>query len=136
MGQRLWWPFINRDLINKSKTCRPCTEFGRNLKSITRKSNWAPLPPCSELNEEIQLDFGGPIFDGQGMEVSLLACIDSFSKFPTVKTSIKRKRPQQKFLNKYIAQHGVPRNIRLDKARCLKGNKLQELLKRYNRELI
>ena len=26
LGQSLWWPFINRDLINKSKTCRPCTE--------------------------------------------------------------------------------------------------------------
>ena len=23
LGQRLWWPFINRDSINKSKTCRP-----------------------------------------------------------------------------------------------------------------
>ena len=33
LGQRLWWPFINRDLINQSKTCRPCTVFGKNLKS-------------------------------------------------------------------------------------------------------
>ena len=54
LGQRLWWPFINRDLINKSKTCRPCTDFGKNLKSIIRKSDWTPLPPCSEPNEEIQ----------------------------------------------------------------------------------
>ena len=58
LGQRLWWPFINQDLINKSKTCRPCTEFGKNLKSIIKKSDWSPLPPCSEPNEEIQLDFG------------------------------------------------------------------------------
>ena len=41
LGQRIWWPFINRDLINKSKTCRPCTEFGKNLKSINPKSHWA-----------------------------------------------------------------------------------------------
>ena len=40
LGQRLWWPFINRDLINKSKTCQPCTEFGKNLKSLIRKSDW------------------------------------------------------------------------------------------------
>ena len=39
LGQRIWWPFINRDLINKSKTCRPCTEFGNNLKSINPKSH-------------------------------------------------------------------------------------------------
>ena len=85
LGQRLWWPFINRDLINKSKTCRPCTEFGKKLKSIIRKSDWTSLPPCSEPNEEIQLDFCGPIFDGQGREVYFLTCIDRFSKFSTLK---------------------------------------------------
>ena len=42
----------------------------------------------------------------------------------------------EKFLNKYITQHGVPRNIRLDQARCLKGNKIQQLYKRDNIELI
>ena len=31
LGQRLWWPYINRDLINKSKTCGPCTEFDDNI---------------------------------------------------------------------------------------------------------
>ena len=137
LGQRLWWPFINRDLINKSKTCRPCTEFGKNLKSILRKSDWTPLPPCSEPNEEIQLDFGGPIFDGQGREVYFLACIDRFSKFPTLKlVSNANGSNIEKFLNKYITQHGVPRNIRLDQARCLKGNKIQQLCKRNNIELI
>ena len=137
LGQRLWWPFINRDLINKSKTCRPCTEFGKNLKSIIKKSDWTPLPPCSEPNEEIQLDFGGPIFDGQGREVYFLACIDGFSKFPTLKLVANANGPNiEKFLNKYKAQHGVPRNIRLDQARCLKGNKIQQLCRRYNNNLI
>ena len=118
IGQRLWWPFINRDLINKSKTCRPCTEFGKNLKNIFRKSDWTPLPPCSEPNEEIQLDIGGPIFDGQGREVYFLACIDRFSKFPILKLVSNANGPNiEKFLNKSITQHGVPRNIRLDQAR-------------------
>ena len=40
LGQRLWWPFINRDLIKKFKTCGPCTEFGKNLKSVIMKSDW------------------------------------------------------------------------------------------------
>ena len=84
LGHRVW-PFINRDLINKSKTCRPCTEFGSNLKSIIPKTKWSPLPPCSEPNEEIQIDFGGPIIDGQGREVYFLACIDRFSKLTTLK---------------------------------------------------
>ena len=88
LGQRLCWPFINRDLISKSKTCRPCTEFGKNLKNLIRKSDWTLLPPCSVPNENFQLDFGGPIFDGpifEGREVYFLACIDRFSKFWTLK---------------------------------------------------
>ena len=137
LGQRIWWPFINRDLINKSKTCRPCTEFGKNLKSINPKSHWAPLPQCSEPNEEIQLDFGGPIFDGQGREVYFLACIDRFSKFPTLKLVTHANGPNiEKFLNKYIGQHGVPRNIRLDQARCLRGNKVELLCAKHNINLI
>ena len=137
LGQRIWWPFINRDLINKSKTCRPCTEFGKNLKNKNPKSRWAPLPQCSEPNEEIQLDFGGPIIDGQGREVYFLACIDRFSKFPTLKLVTNANGPNiEKFLNKHIAQHGVPLNIRLDQARCLKGNKVKLLCAKHNINLI
>ena len=44
LGQRLWWLFINREFINKSRTCRPCTEFGKNLKSVIPKTKW-PLTP-------------------------------------------------------------------------------------------
>ena len=137
LGQRLWWPFINRDLINKAKTCRPCTEFDKNLKSIIPKSHWAPLPPCSEPNEEIQLDFGGPIIDGQGREVYFLACIDRFSKFPTLKLVTNANGPNiEKFLTKYIVHNGVLRNIRFDQARCLKGNKVKHLCARHNINLI
>ena len=126
LGQRLWWPFVNRDLINKSKTCRTCSEFGKNLKSLIPKTKWAPLPRCSEPNEEIQIDFGGPIIDGQGHEIYFLACIGRFSKFPTLKLYNNANGPNiEKFLNKYIVRHGVPRNLRIDQARCLKGNNVQ-----------
>ena len=137
LGQRLWWPFINRDLINRSKTCRPCTEFGKNLKNIIPKSHWAPLLPYSEPNEAIQLDFGGPIIDGHRREVYFLACIDRFSKFPNLKLVTNSNGPNiENFLTKYIAQHGVPRNIRLDQARCLKGNKVKHLCARHHITLI
>ena len=133
LGQRLWWHFINLDLINKSKTCRPCTEFGKNSKSIIRKSHWAPLPSSSEPNEANQLDFGGPIIDGHRRDVYFLACIDRFSKFPTLKLVTNANGPNiQKFVIKNIAQHWVPRNGRLDQARCLKGNKVQHLCAIHN----
>ena len=97
----------------------------------------APLPPCSEPNEEIQIDFGGPIIDGQGREVYFLACIDRFSKLPTLKLYNNANGPNiEKFLNKYIVQHGVPRNLRIDQARCLKGNKVQQLCAKHNTNII
>ena len=101
LGQRIWWPFINRDLINKSKTCRPCTEFVKNLKSINPKSHWAPLPQCSEPNEEIQLDFEGPTIDGKGREVYFLAC-RLLLKVPNFETSQKCKRSKHRKVPKQI----------------------------------
>ena len=137
LGQRLWWPYVNRDLINKSKTCRPCTDFGKNLKSLIPKTKWTPLPRCLEPNEEIQIDFGGPITDGQGREIYFLACIDRFSKFPTLKLYNYANGPNiEKFLNKYIVRHGVPRNLKIDQARCLKGNKVQQICDEHNINII
>ena len=119
LANRLWWPFINRDLINKAKTCGPCTEFGKNLKSMIPKTKWSPMKPCVEPNEEIQIDFGGPIVDGQGREIYFLACIDRFSKFPSLKLYNNANATNvEHFLNKYMSIHGVPRSIRMDQARC------------------
>ena len=67
-------------------------------------------------------------------EVYFLACIDRFSKFPTLKLVTNANGPNiGNFLIKYI---GVPLNIRLDQASCLKGNKVQHLCARHNINLI
>ena len=137
LANRLWWPFINRDLINKSKTCRPCTEFGKNLKSIIPKTKWSPLKLCVEPNEEIQIDFGRPIIDGQGKEVYFLACIDRFSKFPTLKLYNNANATNiEHFLTKYIGIQGVPRYIRMDQARCQTGNVMKEFCNKNNIKII
>ena len=65
--------------------------------------------------------------------IHFLACIDRFSKFPTVEVFEKANGPNVlKFLDDYIHIHGVPRNIRLDQARCLFGNKVKTFCKQYN----
>ena len=79
-----------------------------------------PLVSCSKPNEEIQLDFGGPITSEEDQNRNFLACIDRFSMYPTVEVFDKAKGPSVvKFLDDYVQIHGVPRNIRLDQARCL-----------------
>ena len=84
------------------------------------------MEPCVEPNEEIQIDFGGPIVDGQGREVYFLACIDRFSKFPSLKLYNHANAINvEHFLNKYMSIHGVPRSIRKDQARCQKVIQLE-----------
>ena len=56
-----WWPYIHRDIVAKASECKACTEIGKNLKSVIPHCKWAPLPKCVEPNDEIQIEFGGPI---------------------------------------------------------------------------
>ena len=91
------------------------------------------MQTCKELNEEIQIDFGGPITNEKNQDIYFLACIDCFSKFPTVEVFEKANEPNVlKFLDDYIHIHDIPRNIRLDQARCLIGNKVKFFCKQHN----
>ena len=55
LAQNIWWPYIHRDILAKTSECKACTEIGKNLKSVISHRKWAPLPKCSEPNDEIQI---------------------------------------------------------------------------------
>ena len=133
LGQYAFWPYMHREILNKAAQCKPCTDIGKNLKPVVPASKWKPLLTCTEPNEEIQIDFGGPITNEKDQDIYFLACIDRFSKFPTVEVFEKANGPNVlKFLDDYIHIHGVPRNIRLDQARCLIGYKVKNFCKQHN----
>ena len=126
LAQKIWWPYIHRDLLAKASECKACTEIGKNLKSVIPHRKWTPQPKCSEPNDEIQLDFGGPILNEKGIEQYFITSIDRYSKYPTAEIVNNASGPNIiKFLNNYIYQHGVPRTIRLDQARCFTGEKFE-----------
>ena len=83
LAQNIWWPYIHRDILAKASECKACTDIGKNLKSVISHRKWIPLPKCSEPNDEIQLDFGGPILNEKGIEQYFLTSIDRYSKYPT-----------------------------------------------------
>ena len=92
-------------MLNKAAQCKPCTDIGKNLKPIVPAIKWKPLINCSEPNKEIQNDFGGPITNEKDQDIHFLACIDLFSKYPTVKVFGKANGPNViKFLD-YIHIH-------------------------------
>ena len=137
MATHCWWPYIHRELIVTATECKPCTVIGKNLKSVIPAKQFNPHIPCVEPNQEIQIDFGGPIFDEKGNEVYFLGAIDHFSKYPTAYIYDKAIGPNVlKFLDMYIEIHGIPRSIRLDQARCLVGNQVKTFCNKNNIDII
>ena len=61
MVNHWWWPYMNRELIVKSKDCKSCTAIGKNLKSV--------IP-------------AGPISDERRIEINVSDAIDRFLIFP------------------------------------------------------
>ena len=117
---------MHRELIVKATNYKPCTVIGKILKSVIAAKQFNPHIPCVEPNQEIQIDFRGPIFDERGNEVYFLAAIDRFSKYPTACIYDKANGTNVlTFLDMYIENHGNPRFIRLDQAKCLVGNQVK-----------
>ena len=107
------------------------------MKSVIPANKWAPLKLCEVPNEEIQIDFGGPIYNEKNQEIYFLACIDLFSKFPTAEVFERLNADNiLKFLQEYVLLHGIPRSIRLDQARCQTGQQITAFCSQNNIQLI
>ena len=128
---------MHREILNKAAQCKPCTDIGKNLKPVFSVSKWQPLLNCSEPNEEIQIDFGRPITNEKDQNIHFLTCFDRFSKYPTVAVFDKANGPNLiKFLDEYIQIHVVPKNIRLDQARCLIRYQVKNFCTQHNINII
>ena len=128
---------MNRERIVKATECKPYTAIGKNLKSVIPAKQFHPHVPCVEPNQEIQIDFEGPIFDENGNEVYFLAATDCFSKYPTACINDKANGPNVlKFLDMYFGNHGIPQSIRLHQAKCLVCHQVKNFCKQNNIDII
>ena len=84
---------MHRGILKKAAKCKPSTEIGKNLKPIFPASKLKLPVNCSEANEEIQKDFGGPITSEKDQDIYFLACFNCFSKYTTVEASDKTNAP-------------------------------------------
>ena len=67
------------------------------------------IEPVVEDNEEIQLDFAGPLPDELNKNAYILVATDKWSKFPTIKVvSNTSMDVANKFMQGYISNNGVP----------------------------
>ena len=79
----LWWPKLHRQIIDKAMQCDRCLQTGKNIKALQSHNQHFELPKLTEPNEEVQLDFAGPLYPDQKSNTCLLVAIDRFSKFPS-----------------------------------------------------
>ena len=114
MAQHCWWPYMNRDLLVRAIECKPCTGIGRKLKSIIPVKQFQEHKLCIVPNQEVQIDFAGPINNEIGHEIYILTCNDRFSKYPSAENFDNANAYVIKFLDNYIQIHGVPRSLRID----------------------
>ena len=82
LAQLIWWPHVNRQIYFHGNNCTQCNQTGKNIKSIIPTTQTSELPALSEPNEELILNFAGPLDNTWGKNKYILLCIDRFSKFP------------------------------------------------------
>ena len=95
------------------------------------------MEPVVEPNEEVQLDFAGPLPDELNGDAYILVAIDRWSKFPTAKV-VKNTTTDIaiKFTQRYISINGVPRRLRCDQAQTFRAEKIQLFCNTNNIKLL
>ena len=66
VSQYLWWPHMNKDILNLAEECRSCTRYGKDVKYLISKNASKPLPLLTQTGQEVQLDYAGPIENQKG----------------------------------------------------------------------
>ena len=57
VSQYLWWPHMNKDIVNLAEECRSCTRYGKNVKYLISKNASKPLALLTQPGQEVQLDY-------------------------------------------------------------------------------
>ena len=137
LANLIWFPRIHREIVTLTQNCQPCIKIGKNLKPLIPKNKISELPPLVEPNEEVQLDFAGPITDEHYKESYILASVDRYSRYPHAKVYHNCDAETAiSYLNQYIKFHGIPRNIRCDQAQEFKSRQFEIFCKNNNIKLI
>ena len=61
LAENIWWPHLHREIYHHGKNCIQCIMAGNNLKVLLGTKNTEKLPILTEPNEEVDLDFAGPL---------------------------------------------------------------------------
>ena len=121
-----WWPKLNKDIRTKCNECIPCKMSGKSRKSQIPMAEIIYLPPVEKPNEEIQLDFIGPIrFKHRRFYI---ISIDRYSRWPAACIfEAPTSKTAKIFLQQYILLNGIPQAIRTDKETTFTGKEFRQM---------
>ena len=102
-----WWPKLSGAIQRKCDSCIPCKLSGKNLEPNIPETKQNRLPPLSAPNEEIQLDFIGPITE-ENRRFYILLSLDRFSKRPAASLCKSTDgKTTVNFFQQYIQLNGI-----------------------------
>ena len=130
------WPRLIRDKQQKCDACIPCKMAGKNIRPQLPMTEINYVPPAEKTNQEIQLDFIGPI-RFKHRRFYILLSIDRYSRWPAASIcEAPTGKTAKKFLERYITLNGLPQTIRTDKGTAFTGKEFRDFCKSPNIKLI
>ena len=137
LAENIWWPHLYREIYNHGKNCTQCIMAGKNLKVLLGTNKTEKLPILTEPNEEVDLDFAGPLDKSWCNSKYLLLCIDRFSKFPSAKVVNNTSASSiLTSMTDYFHLHGFPKSIRADHGSCFTSFDFRNFCEKNNINLI
>ena len=120
----------------KCESCNPCKISGKSIKPDIPSTETNHLPRLENANEEIQLDFIGPI-TVDNRRFHILLSMDRFSKWQAASFCTSTDGETAiKFLEQYIQINGVPETIRTDKATAFTARPFRTFSKEHYIKLL
>ena len=121
---------ITEAIQRNCDSCIPCKLSGKNLEKDIPRTERNRLQPLNSPNEEIQLDFIGPITE-ENRRFYILFSMDRYCKWPAARLCKSTDgKTAVNFLQQYIQLNGIPKTIRTDKASAFTGHCFREFCKK------
>ena len=125
-----WWPKLTKDVQFKCNECVPCKMSGKCIKPQLPMTKINYLPQAEKPNQEIQLDFIGPI-RFKHRRFYILISIGRYSRWPAVCIcEAPTSKTAKIFLEQNILLNGIPQTIRTDKGTAFTGREFSQMCKK------
>ena len=135
-ARHFWWPRMTKAIQKKCEACLPCKMSGKNIRPNVPSTEKNSLLPLNIPNEEIQLDFIGPITE-RNRRFYILLSMDRYSKWSAENYCASTDgETTVKFLEQYIRLNGVPKTIRTDEATAFTGRLFRDFCKKHYIKLV